>query len=304
MRVTQQMLGNNMLNHLRNNLSRIDKIENQLSTTKRINRPSDDPVGVSYAMRYRSDLTANQQYQNNTDKALSWLDYMDTVVGQSVDVIQRANELAVKAANGTNTDQSLAAIASEIDELLAQLQEVANSQFNGQYVFNGQRTDKAPYPTDPPYNQPPTTDDQFDKGRIEYELSPGVVISVNFHGGEIFGGEDDDPDTNIFNVLHNLSNALKAEDQQEIENNLGRMSKGLDRMLEGWANLGAKMNRVQLIDNRLKDNNINTQTLLSKTEDVDVAAAITQMKIAENVYQASLASGARIIQPSLLDFLR
>lgn len=303
MRVTQQMLNNNMLSHLRNNLSRIDTIQNQLSTTRRINKPSDDPVGISNGMRYRSEIAANEQYQSNLDSALSWLEYMNTVVGQSVDVVHKARELAVQGANGTNSDQSLAAIASEIDQLMAEMQEIANSQFKGQYVFNGQRTDQPPYPNAPPYNQPPDNQDQFDKGKIEYELSRGVVIAVNFHAGEIYGGEDD-PATNIFNVLNSLSTALKAEDQDGIQAALGQMDTGLDRMLDGWAGLGAKMNRVQLIDNRLKDEHINTQALLSKTEDVDMAAAISNLKTAETVYQASLASGARIIQPSLLDFLR
>lgn len=300
MRVTQQMLNNNMLHNLRSNTARLFELNSKISSTKRITKPSDDPVGASYAMRYRSEIAANNQYQNNVDRALSWLEYMDTVVGQAVDVVQRANELAVLGANGTNTERSREAIAAEIDELLAQLQEIAKSQFNGQYIFNGQRTDQPPYTGDPPYDDPPG--DSFDDGRIKYELSPGVVIEVNFHAGEIFGhaGEDE----NIFNIMHDLSDALRTDDQTRIEANLGRMEKGLDRMLEAWADLGAKANRVELIDNRLKDNNLNSRTLLSKTEDLDMAEAFTYFKMAEHVYQASLASGARIIQPSLLDFLR
>lgn len=300
MRVTQQMMNNTLLLNLQRNSSRLFDLNSKISSTLRITKPSDDPVGASFAMRYRSERSANEQYQENVDRAMGWLEFTDIVVGQSVDIVKKAHELAVLGANSTNTKESRGAIAAEIEQLLAQLREIAQSQFNGMYIFNGQRIDKPPYDAAPPYLD--SEADLFDEGRIEYELSPGVVVSVNFHAGEIYGypGEEG----NIFNILHDLSAALREEDQLEIEANLGKLNKSLDRMLEAWADLGAKVNRVQLIDQRLKDNYLNVRTLLSKTEDLDMAEAFTYFKMAEHVYQASLSSGARIIQPSLLDFLR
>lgn len=300
MRVTQQMMNNTLLLNLQNNTARLHNLNSKISSTLRITKPSDDPVGASFAMRYRSEISANDQYQDNIDRAIAWLEYTDIVVGQAVDIVKKAHELAVLGANETNNEQSRGAIAAEIDQLSAQLREIAQSQFNGMYIFNGQRIDQPPYAVEPPYLD--SDADLFDEGRIEYELSPGVVISVNFHAGEIFGHPGEEG--NIFNILHDLSAALKDENQEGIEENLGKLNKSLDSMLEAWADLGAKANRVELIDRRLKDNNLNTRSLLSKTEDLDMAEAFTYFKMAEHVYQASLASGARIIQPSLLDFLR
>jgi flagellar hook-associated protein 3 FlgL len=297
MRVTQQMLSNNMLNNLRSNLSRMEKVQEQLSTGKTINRPSDDPVGLSYSMRYRSDLAANEQYQRNLNSANSWLEFGDTTVGQSVDVLQRARELAVQGANGTNPEQAREAIAAEVDQLFEQLREVANSKFNGKHVFNGQRTNQPPYEEENSYLSA-----SFDTGKISFEVSRGVTVGVNLHAGEIFGeaGAED----NAFAALELLSSSLQSGDQDGIGQALGQLDSRLDQVLESWADLGARKNRVELIDNRLKDANTNIQSLLSKTEDANMAVVITNLKTEENVYQASLSAGARIIRPSLVDFLR
>jgi flagellar hook-associated protein 3 FlgL len=291
------MLNNQMLSSLRNNLSRMEKVQQQLSSGKMINKPSDDPVGLSYSMRYRSELTANEQYQRNLDSAVSWLDYGDTTVGQAVDVLQRARELAVQGANGSNPQQAREAIAAEVEELAEQLREVANSRFNGKYVFNGQRTNKPPYPDPDSY-----LNASFDTGKISFEVSRGVNVGVNLHAGEIFG--DAAAKDNAFAALDLLNTSLRSGDQAEIGKALGQLDSRLDQVLESWADLGARKNRVELIDNRLKDANTNIQSLLSKTEDADMATVITNLKTEENVYQASLSAGARIIRPSLVDFLR
>jgi flagellar hook-associated protein 3 FlgL len=291
------MLNKQMLSSLNKNLGRMEKVQQQLSTGKMINKPSDDPVGLSYSMRFRSELTANEQYQRNLDSAVSWLDMSDTTVGQSVNILQRARELAVQGANGTNPKEALEGIAAEIDELFEQFREVANTRFNGKFIFNGQRTDQAPY-----QNQDSFQTASFDTGKISFELSRGVTLGVSLHAGQVFGeaGEAD----NAFAALRLLSDSLKTEDQAGVQTALGKIDTRLDKTLESWADLGARKNRVDLIESRLQDANINIQSLISKTEDADMAAVITNLKTEENVYQASLSAGARIIRPSLIDFLR
>lgn len=297
MRVTQPMLNSQMLSSLSKNLDRMGKVQQQLSTGKMINKPSDDPVGLSYSMRYRSELTANEQYQRNLDSAISWIDFGDTTVGQSVDVLQNARVLAVQGATETNSQQAREAIALEIDELNEQLREVANSRFNGKHVFNGQRTDQPPYPNTDSYLSA-----TFDDGSISFEVSRGVSVDVNLHAGQVFG--EADAIDNAFSALELLSSSLKSGDQDGVQSALGQIDTRIDKVLESWADLGARSNRVELIENRLKDANLNIQSLISKTEDADMAAVITNLKMEENVYQASLSAGARIIRPSLIDFLR
>ncbi|WP_159885435.1 flagellar hook-associated protein FlgL [Paenibacillus puerhi] len=294
-RVTQSMLNTQLLRNLNSNLKRMDNLQNQLATGRRINKPSDDPVGISFSLRYRSELAANDQYQRNVDTAVSWLDYSDTMLDQVGTVLHRARELAVQGANGTNSDESMKAMKIEIDQLADQMLTIANSNFNGKYVFNGQKTDVKPY-------QDLTTAPSADihQGPIQFEIGLGVKLTINKTGTEVFGAGED----SIFKVLTDMSAALDGKNYEGVQKSLGLLDSRIDKLLGIRADVGAKTNRIQLAEDRLKDIDTNLQSLQSKTEDADMSSVITRLKMDENVYQASLSAGTKLIQPSLVDFLR
>lgn len=297
LRVTQGMLNTQLLRNLNGNMTRMDKLQDQLSTGRRINKPSDDPVGISYSMRYRSDLGANDQYQRNVDATVSFLDYTDTALEQAGQVMQRARELTVQAANGTNSEESLNAIKIEIDQLYNQLTTIGNSQFNGKYVFNGQITDVIPFPD--PSN---AADAITDNGEIKFEIGAGVLISMNKTAEQVFGASG--TNENAFKIMKDLSAAIGSSNKTEIQNAIDLIDKRLNVVLGARSDIGAKTNRIQLAEDRLKDIGINLQSLQSKTEDADMSVVITNLKMEENVYQASLSVGSKVIMPTLLDFLR
>lgn len=223
------------------------------------------------------------------------------MVGQAVQVIHRVRYLTVQGATESNSELSLRTIAEEMKELKEQLYEVANSQFNGKYIFNGHRTDQAPYP-DHDYQQA-----QLGTGEIKYEVARGVEITINQLAEEIFGpaGDPDDPDNdNLFAILDRIITALEAADPEAVGRELGALDRRMDIILERWAEIGARYNRLELMNNRMQDENLNLKTVLSKTEDADLAEVIIRLRTEENIYRSSLAAGARIIQPSLIDFLR
>lgn len=296
-RVTQGMLNIQMLRNINNNMVRMDNLQNQLATGRRINKPSDDPVGISFSLRYRSELEVNDQYIRNVDAAVSWLDFTDTTLNQAGNALQRARELAVKGANGTNSTESYAAIRTEVDQLYEQMVNIGNSVLNGKYVFSGQVTDKAPFPD--PAN---AMNAQTDTGAIQYEIGAGVRLTINKTSEEVFGKSG--TQENIFQVLKDLSKALDDENPAGIQEAINRIDERMDTLLGVRADLGAKTNRIELAEDRLTDIGINIQSLQSKTEDADMSIVITNLKMEENVYQASLAGGAKLIRPSLIDFLR
>ncbi|MCS7459952.1 flagellar hook-associated protein FlgL [Paenibacillus doosanensis] len=302
MRVTQGMLNNQLLRNINTNLNRMNEHQNQLSTGRKINKPSDDPVGISFSLRYRSEVSANDQYESNVDAAISWLDYTDSMLGQANSVIQRVRELAVNGANDTNPQQALDSIKSEVDQLYSQMVTIGNSQFNGKYVFNGQMTDKAPY------TEETAATDKVDTSDINFEIGTGVRISANIPGNQVFGDADDpaNPGTNdnIFKVLQDLSAALSSGDTAGVSTIIGRIDTQNDKFLQARADVGARTNRIELAQSRLEDISVNLQSLQSKTEDADMSGVITNLKTDENVYQASLSVGAKIISASLVDFLR
>ncbi len=307
MRVTQSMLNTQMLRNLNSNLTRLEKLQDQMSTGRAINKPSDDPVGISFALRYRSELEANEQQQKNVDSAFSWLEYTDKMVGEINQVLQRARELAVQGANSTNPDDAMKALGMEVDQLYQQLVSIGNTQFNGKYIFNGQMTDIKPYEIDA------ATGDvihNINMEAIQYEVGTGTVVAVNMSGGELFGKPIDlnDPTTlnppNAFTILKNLKDALNGSQYEDVKVELGNLDNRLNSIMEKWAEVGARTNRVELIKNRLENTNLNLQELLANVEDADMAQLMINMKTEENIYQASLSTGARVIRPSLIDFLR
>lgn len=295
-RVTQGMMNAQLLRNLNTNLNRMNNESNQLSTGRKINKPSDDPVGLTFALRYRSELAANEQYQKNVDSALSWLEYTDTTLDQAGSVLQRARELAVNGANGTNPQEALDSIKSEMGQLYNQLVSIGNSQFNGKYVFNGQKTDI------PPYSVDNATKDKTDNSAIQYEIGAGVKLPINATGEQVFG-KADSPD-NAFQVLQDLMGALEKGETGKVSELIGKIDQRMDSFLQIRSDIGAKTNRVELAQSRLKDININLQDLQSKVEDADFAEVITKLQVSENVYQASLSMGAKLITPTLVDFLR
>ncbi|CAB3395135.1 flagellar hook-associated protein FlgL [Kyrpidia spormannii] len=296
MRVTQGMLTQQFLLDLQNNYRKLSRLQDEAASGKRINRPADDPVGVGFAMRYKAQVAYYGQYQQNADMAKGWLDYTDTVMNQAGDVIKRARDLAVQGASDTVPPDARQALASEVDQLLQQMVTIGNSQYNGKYIFNGQAT------TTPPYDSANPENSATNNGQVLYDIGDGVHLDVNVPGSRFFGAPSEAD--NVFAVLKQLRDGLTNNNTAQIEDALGKIDSRYSKMLEVRADVGARSNRVDLAQNRLADMVQNLQSLLSKTEDADMGKLAVDLKTAENVHMASLAVGARVLVPSLVDFLK
>ncbi|QZN76555.1 flagellar hook-associated protein FlgL [Paenibacillus sp. DR312] len=306
MRITNNMLSSQLLLNLNRNAQQMNNTQTQLATGRKINKPSDDPVGITYSLRYRAELSSNEQYQKNVDSAVSWLEFNDTVLNQAGNVMQRLRELTVQASTGTNPQSALDSINEEVQQLKEQLVDISNSKLNGKYIFNGETYDIKPY--DFPSNPDGSFDTSnaasvvTDKGKINFIVGESVQLPINVDGNEVFGtGTEDD---NLFVIMNTIMKALSDGDQKELSNQLDNIDSRMDKMLAIRSEIGAKTNRVDLMMGRLDDLGINLTDLQSKVEDADYAELSIQSKIQENIYNASLSAGAKIISPSLVDFLR
>jgi flagellar hook-associated protein 3 FlgL len=303
------MMSSQLLLNLNRNARTMNDTQLQLATGRKINKPSDDPVGITYSLRYRAELSSNEQYQKNVDGALSLLEFNDTVMTQAGDVVQRLRELTVQGANGTNPQAALDSINIEVKQLKEQLVDIANSQFNGKYIFNGQQYDEKPYDFVSGADGLPDTAGAAlvttDAGLVNYTVGENVQIAVNITGNDVFGGTDpvNDKD-NIFRVIDRISSALASGDTSGVSSELSNLDARIDTMLSVQAGVGAKTNRIELMQNRLSDLEVNLTDLQAKTEDGDYAELLMQSKIQENIYNASLSVGAKIIQQTLVDFIR
>lgn len=299
LRVTQGMMSNKLIRNINTGMVQLDKYQSQMSTGRKINKPSDDPVGITYAMRYRNELTSNEQYQKNVDSALSWLDFSDQMLGQVNDIATRLKELTVQGSNGSNPQGALDSIRKEVLQLKEQLVQIGNSQINGKYVFNGQTYDVQPYDSTDLTKAASATPDT---GDVVYQVGAGAQLPINVKGKNIFGdkGETD----NVFAVIDRIALALQNGEKDKVLNEVKNIESRTQKVLSARSELGAKVNRVELMEKRLGDLEINLTELQSKTEDADMAKLIVLSKSAESVYQAALSTGAKIITPTLVDYIR
>jgi len=299
-RVTQGMMSMQTLSNLNRNYSNMSEMENQISTGRKINKPSDDPVGVTYALRYRAELASNEQFQTNADAAVSWLDFTDTTMQQASDVMKRLKELTVQGSSGTMPQSGLDAVRMEIEELKEQMGNIGNSQIRGKYIFNGQNYEQAPYElsgTITNFSQIDT-----DPGAVKYAIGDQSTFQMNTSGSDFFGNSTDTD--NIFKIMDDLISALNNGDSTAIGAQLGNIESRSLKMQAGLSEVGARTNRVELVQARLNDRDLNLTILQSKTEDADIASLMIQATTAQTIYEAALKSSAQILQPSLMDFLR
>jgi len=297
-RVTQNMLNSNMLRNLNNSLRNMDKLQEQLSSGRKVSKPSDDPVVATRAMFYRSSLMENDQYIRNVEEAQSWMDMTDSTMDEIGNVLKRVRELLVYSGDGGMAPDDLRAIGAEVEELKNHLGTLANQQLNGKYIFAGTDTDKAPY--DPTANGGEGDYINTNNSAINLEVSQGVYIRTNVDATKIFNYQS--RDGNVFQVLNKIIAELKAgKPAVQFEDSIDEQ---YNNLLAERATLGASVNRLELIADRLDKQEVTITGLMSKNEDADIAEVITKLTTQESVHSAALGVGARIIQPTLLDFLR
>ncbi|RCX19082.1 flagellar hook-associated protein 3 FlgL [Fontibacillus phaseoli] len=295
MRVTGMMQNIQLLKNLRNINTAMTTGQQQLATGQKISKPSDDPIGTGYQMRYDTDLARSEEFLMNAQTGSEILKTMDSLLQQASDVLKRARTLTLQAANGTYALEQRQTISAEIKQLKEQMVTVGNSTFNGRYLFNGQKTDQ------PPYTSTGAAGEKTDPGLFYLNVSPAVKVPVSITGEVVFGEAGTD---NVFKVLDDLANALDTDNRTGISAALEKIDVSADRLSISWAEIGARMNRFELMESRITDDQVSLKEQRAHVADVDVPSAIIDLKSKETVLQAALSTGARIMQTSLVDFLR
>jgi flagellar hook-associated protein 3 FlgL len=295
------MINENFSRNLMQNLKRLADKNDMMSSLKKIRRPSDDPVGAAIALKLRRNLSAIEQYNSNAKDALTWMTDTETALSNTGDILKRLKELTLDAANGTKTAEDRKQILYEIQELKDQILQQANSTSVDRYLFSGYNTDKAPFikkdDGSVELNTEINPDISTGTGVIEFNIGNLERVSINLLGPDVFN--------EIFNTLDKLETAINDDDTESLSGHLLQdIDTSLETVLMYRSQVGARSNRLEAVVSRLDASEINYKERLSYAEDVDLAQMITDLKMEESVYRASLAIGARIIQPSLVDYLR
>jgi flagellar hook-associated protein 3 FlgL len=288
------MLTTTLLGDLQNVTSALSKTQSELSSGMRIQKPSDDPFGTSQALGYRADLASNAQYQTNVNDGTAWLNATDTALGDVSSLVLRARDLVVQGANSSTGAGGNADIAAEIDQIIESLKSDGNSQYAGQYIFSGTKTSTAPYTAG--------ADDSYsgDTGTVSRQIGAGVQVPVNVDGASVLG----DGSSGLIATLRQISTDLKSNNIAALgSTDLSALDAANDNVSTIRATVGARADRLTTALSRLQSLQESSTSLLSDTEDADMAQTIVTYSQQQAVYQAALKAGAQIIQPSLMDFL-
>lgn len=301
MRVTQSMLSQNMLRHLSDNYSNMGKYMDQLNTGKKVNLPSDDPVVAMKGIGYRSQVTRIEQFTRNTGEVRNWMDNSDAALDKATKALQKLRELAVEASSDTLGEAERKNIKEEAEQLKSHLVDIANTNVNGKYLFNGTDITKKPFTVDADGH---VNAADLNTNPVEIEVAEGTNLQANVNPESVFGKFGNDPADDMFAEIQHFIDALDSNDTEKIDESIGKLDVQIDHVINARADLGARSNRLDLIEDRLSEQEIVATGMMSKNEDIDYEKVITQLISQESILRASLSAGSRIIQPTLLDFLR
>jgi flagellar hook-associated protein 3 FlgL len=292
-RVTQHMLSQRSVGALQTGLSRLARLQEQMSTGRILNRPSDSPTDTTSAMRIRSSIADVKQYGRNANDGNGWLTQIDSALTSANDQVLRARDLALQGANtGSAGPTAREALAAEVDQIRAGLIDTANSDYLGRPVFGGVTAGPKAYDATGTYIGT--------AGAVNRTVSEGSTVRVDVDGQQAFGATG----SSVFDHLSALSTALRAGDQAGISASITALNADRDRITTTQTDVGSRQIRVEAAIQASSDNELKLNTSLSNVENADLPKVIVDLQMQQTAYQASLAATARVMQPSLLDFLR
>jgi flagellar hook-associated protein 3 FlgL len=291
-RITQQSMSRQSVTHLQQALDRFQTLQERVASGKRVERPSDDPVATATSLRHRSDLARRAQYERNIDDASGWLTSADTALTSASSLLNRVQELVLRGKNdGAMSPADRAALADEVDSLREGLLDLANTTYLDRAVFGGTSGASAAYD--------PSGTFIGDTGVVGRTVGPDTDIEVNLSAPSVFGTGP----TSVFATLARVSDDLRTN-PAALGTDLDELDAHTTSIHRALGVVGARQSRVDATRARLADEEISLRSRLSEAEDVDLPEAIMQLSVQEVAYQAALAATQRVLQPSLVDFLR
>jgi len=297
MRVTNKMMTDTVSANLFRQANRLLDAQEVVASEKIINRPSDIPIGMGKILDYRKAISSMEQYQRNVTRGKMWAEHTEVVLDEVNDLLRQAKEIAIAQAEGTSERDDRATAAEQVKNIYDQVMQLANTKLDGRYMFAGHQTGTVPFTHDAAYN----ATYHGDAGEIRIVLGENTDLAINADGVQLF-----DNGTDTFDVLRQLKDALEnpVYSQADISNQIQPLI-GAGTQVEIVRSEGAtNYTRLELTESQLEILKLNVGSMLSETEDADMAQAIINLKNQETAYETALAAAARVIQPSLINFLR
>lgn len=288
MRVANKTIYDTVTYNLGSCTQKMNKANEIVSSGKRINNLSDDPVGLTQALNVKSAISNLEQMQRNISCGNSWLASSESALTHVQDIISETKVLCIQMANATiNSVQRLSA-AGTLQNMFDEIISLTNTNIAGSYIFSGSKTDTTPFSSDGTYNG--------NSNAFTVKIGKDATIEVGSDGGAVFG--------NIFSTMADLKTSLETNDVGGIQDAMSDLDGHFDDISAKISDVGSKMNRMDVKEKIFEDIIFANTDRLSKIEDADMAEAIMALKAREFAYQAALASSAKLMTLTLMDYMK
>ncbi len=296
MRVTNKMMTDTLLANIGRSRSLAGELSLDITTTKKLRKPSDDPAGLVQVERYKTLISRNEQFKKNITHIKGFTTNSTSALDNITNDLETAKELAVQGASETVNAEARQSLANNVDQIINNLVSLGNSTYKGKFIFGGTQTSG-----NPPFSRDGDNITYSGNGNsINGEIGFNAKVSYNQSGDEVFnppGGP------NIFAELVALRQALESDDTDALNGAIASLDQAHDNVLSTAAELGAMQNRLSSTEELIQSENLNLAEQLSKLEDTDVIQAIVESQALETAISAGLNALADVVQTSLVDFV-
>ncbi len=364
MRIADKMALQQVQNSLSKNRSEMHHLQEQSSTQRRINKPSDDPLGATRVLNAKTEEKTQKQFIKSLQFATDFLNFTDQSLGEVGEIVVRAKELAINQANEASANENTRlVVATEVEQLLNQAVQVANRKLGDRYIFAGYRTNQIPFTKQGEY--------KGDDGEIKIQVNKDAYITMNLPGNKVFLGENGGENplegidvprnvdqlqqlkqwekqeqerqadliplaqvysknsqqrmmasvggpkeqdgsslyreahgANVFEVLQNLVISLKTDNRSGIQESLDQLDLVFTQVTTSRAQVGSRVMALNNTFEALQKGIVDMKTTASQLEDADVFQLVSDINRADTALKATLETSGRLIQPSLLDFIK
>ena len=294
-RITGQTQMREAQRNLQDNMAQLSRLQEQASTLKAINRPSDDPTAAASALAVRTEQAAVVQYSRNAGNGNDWLTTLDSTLSATTAIMNRVRDLTVQGANdGALSPTAKQALAVELDGLREDLLTQANTSYLGRTLFAGNSDAGVAFRDEGGL----MTFQGNSDSAVTRRISTDVAVRVDADGGAVFGNGE----TSVFALIDKISATLRSGDGSAGQY-LGEIDTRMALITGEHAVIGARQNQMDRAQQSLLAQVGTLESRRSSIEDIDLGEVILDLKLQETSYQAALAVTARVLQPTLMDFL-
>lgn len=303
---------NSMLGYIQSGQSRYYELAQQASSGSKLTKPSDDPAAAKSVLGINVKLNQLSSYLQNMSLAQGELDVLDDTLASVADSIQTANDYATQAANGTYNTSDLKTIKTQVDQILENVLDLANTKYNGNYLFSGTATGTPAYSItkDPATGEITAVTYNGTKSGDAYQryvtISDGVQVVTNTTGDKVFGSYDKASSTadGLIGNLVTLSNALSSADTTTIQNSLDKFDTNLDSVLAARTRFAAVTQRFEMTESSINTTVTQLKDYRSNLQDADLASVLTELSAQKTALEATMAITTQLLKgASLLDYM-